>query len=90
MDSPADGRSSAQAHPKVTVTVADDHLDSTDALAEQLRAAGMRVDQVMGAVGIITGSVPPAHRSSIESLPGVAAVEDETTFQLAPPDAEVQ
>ena len=77
-------------HSKVTVTVADDHLGETDAIAEQLRAAGMVVEQVLDAVGMITGSVPAERRPSVEAVPGVAAVEEETNFQLAPPDSEVQ
>ena len=75
---------------KVTVTVADDRLGDEESLAEELRAAGMHVDQVLGGVGIITGSVAPDQRGSLGSIAGVAAVEEETTFQLPPPDAEIQ
>ncbi len=74
---------------RVTVTVQDDQLPRIDELADRLRAVGMRVDQVLHAVGVITGSVPSAQRVMIETVPGVAAVEDETTFQLPPPDAEI-
>ena len=75
---------------RITVTIDDDHLARADEVADQLRAAGMTVEQVLGTVGIITGSVGPDQRASLEAVPGVAAVEDETTFQIAPPDAEVQ
>ena len=75
---------------RVTVTVHDDQLPCIDELADRLRDAGMRVDQVLHPVGVITGSVPSAQRVMIETVPGVAAVEDETTFQLPPPDAEIQ
>jgi hypothetical protein len=72
------------------VTVHDDQLPRIDELADRLRDAGMRVDQVLHPVGVITGSVPSAQRVVIETVPGVAAVEDETSFQLPPPDAEIQ
>ena len=75
---------------KITVTIADDHLAQTDEVADRLRAAGVTVDQVLGTVGIITGSVAASERPSIESIPGVAAVEEETSFQIAPPDADIQ
>jgi hypothetical protein len=75
---------------RVTVTVQDDHLAHIDELADRLRNAGLRVDQVLHPVGVITGSVPSAQRSVIETVPGVAAVEDETTFQVPPPDAGTQ
>jgi hypothetical protein len=50
----------------------------------------MQVEQVLQPIGIITGSVSPTQRHSLEDVPGVAAVEGETSFQLAPPDADVQ
>ncbi len=90
MANSADNPTVMPADSKVTVTIADDHVAETDAIAEQLRAAGMNVEQVLNAVGMITGWVPAEQRPSVEALPGVAAVEEETNFQLAPPDSEVQ
>jgi hypothetical protein len=75
---------------RVTVTVQHDHVGHIDELADQLRVAGMQVDQVLRSVGVITGSVKKSQRPSVELVPGVAAVEDETSFQLAPPDADIQ
>jgi hypothetical protein len=75
---------------RVTVTVADSALADIEQLAGRLRRAGMAVDAVLGAIGIITGSVASARLASIRTLPGVAAVEEQTTFQIAPPDADVQ
>ena len=59
-------------------------------VAERLRAAGMTVEQVLGAVGIITGSVDAERRASLASVPGVVAIELDRPIQLAPPDAEIQ
>jgi hypothetical protein len=75
---------------KVTVTVADDHVGDIEDVVERLRSAGMTVDQVLGPVGVITGSVQPSGRSALEALAGVAAVEEETEFRLPPPDSETQ
>ncbi|HEX6699123.1 MAG TPA: hypothetical protein VF101_00170 [Gaiellaceae bacterium] len=75
---------------RIKVTAADDHLGQIDQLADSLRAAGMEVDQVLRPIGIITGSVSEAARQSLHGLPGVAAVEDETTFQIPPPESEIQ
>ncbi|MGH3672344.1 MAG: hypothetical protein ACRDSH_17200 [Pseudonocardiaceae bacterium] len=75
---------------RITVTVHDDQLPHIEELADRLRGVGMRVDQVLHPIGVIIGSVPSAQRALIETVPGVAAVEDETTFQLPPPDAEIQ
>jgi hypothetical protein len=74
---------------KITVSVGDEHVGRLEELAEELKAAGMSVDQVLK-VGVITGSVPPERRSALEQLPGVTAVEGEQTYQLPPPDSEIQ
>jgi len=75
---------------RITVTVEADLLAHIDELVDRLRAAGMRVDQVLQPVGVITGSIPGPNRAMIEALPGVAAVEDQTAFQLPHPDADIQ
>ena len=75
---------------RITVTIDDDHLGQADEVADRLRAAGMSVDQVLGTVGLITGSVDPAERPAVEAVPGVAGVEEERTFRIAPPDAQIQ
>ena len=74
----------------VTVTVADSHLTDIEDVADRLRRAGMAVDAVLGAIGIVTGSVAPEQLASLRALPGIAAVEQQQTFRIAPPDAEVQ
>ena len=74
----------------VTVTVADSHAGMLEELAERLAGAGMQVDQVLAAVGVITGSAQDEQLAAIATLEGVAAVEQQSTFQLAPPDADVQ
>lgn len=74
----------------ITVTVDDDHLDRIEDVADQLRASGVQVHQVLGSVGIITGEVTDAARPAITQVPGVASVEDQQTFQLAPPDSDIQ
>jgi hypothetical protein len=75
---------------RITVTIHDDHLANIDEIVDQLRAAKMQVDQVLRPLGVITGSIVRSRRSLLDAVPGVAAVEDETSFQLPPPDAEVQ
>jgi hypothetical protein len=74
----------------VTVTVADAQGGAIEELAARLRQAGMDVGQVLGTVGIITGSVDDSRLAAIEALPGVAAVEAQASFQIPPPGADVQ
>ena len=74
----------------VTVTASDPQAAAMEELATRLRQAGMDVDQLLGALGVITGSVDDAQLAAIEVLPGVAAVEAQAKVQIPPPDADVQ
>ena len=74
----------------VTVTVDEAHAGTIDEVAARLRDAGMDIDRVLGAIGVITGSVAASQLHLVEAVEGVASVEEQTTFKLPPPDAEVQ
>jgi copper chaperone CopZ len=71
------------------VTVTTDGRD-IDATVESLREAGMTVTDVHREIGVISGSVAPADRDSLDGVPGVAAVESDRSFEIAPPDSDVQ
>ncbi|GAA2572845.1 ketohydroxyglutarate aldolase [Pseudonocardia hydrocarbonoxydans] len=71
---------------QVTVSVDDAYVDRIDEVAQRCRAAGMDVQYVLAAVGMITGSVDTGElRTALGSVPGVAAVEQQHTFRLPPP-----
>jgi hypothetical protein len=74
--------------PDVTVLVDDDHLAAIDEVAAALQTAGLRLGEVLPAVGAITGSVDDP--AALEAVPGVAAVEPAQEVHLPPPDEEVQ
>jgi precorrin-6B methylase 2 len=74
--------------PDVTVLVDDDHLARIDEVAAALQRAGLRVGDVLPAVGAITGSIDePAALATVE---GVAAIEPAREIRLPPPDEDVQ
>jgi hypothetical protein len=74
----------------IVVSVDDDHLERIDEVVGRLQAAGMQVEQVLHAVGVITGSVDDPHLAQLDAVIGVAAVEPQRTYRLPPPDADVQ
>lgn len=61
---------------KIVVTVADGHLGQIEAVADRLRHNGMEVAQVLGPIGVITGTAQPGWEA-LGDLDGVAAVEPE-------------
>jgi len=74
----------------IVVSVDDDHLDGMDEVAAGVREAGMRVADVLDTVGMITGMAHPESLDVLGSVPGVARVERQHGYQLAPPDSDVQ
>ena len=74
----------------VVVSVTDDHLDDIAKVVTDLRRAGLHVDNVLDAVGMITGTVAGGAVEALESVPGVAEVELQRVHRVAPPDAEIQ
>ena len=74
----------------ITISVDDDHLSRLPAVVAALRAKGVTVDQVLETAGVIVGSVDTADLAGLTDIEGVAFVEPERTFQIAPPESEVQ
>ncbi len=75
---------------RVTIAVADDHIDRLDAVVAGLRDAGVNVEQTLDAAGAIVGSVDETNLQALARVAGVAAVEREGTYQLPPPDSPIQ
>ena len=79
----------------VTVTTDGPWIDRTDrididATVESLREAGMTVTEVHREIGVVSGTVAPADRDTLDGVPGVSAVESDQSFEIAPPDSDVQ
>jgi hypothetical protein len=74
----------------VSVTVDDGHQESLDGVVENLRARGLEVEQVLGSLGIVTGSAPAESLDALRGVEGVASVDEQLTHQLPPPDSPVQ
>jgi hypothetical protein len=74
----------------VSVTVADGHRESMDGVVENLRASGLEVEQVLGTLGIVTGSAPADALDALRGVEGVASVDEQLTHHLPPPDSPIQ
>ncbi|MBD2020765.1 ketohydroxyglutarate aldolase [Leptolyngbya sp. FACHB-36] len=74
----------------LTVSVADSHLDRILDVAEGLRAAGLQVQQIMDAIGVIIGTCEAEQVGALSQVAGVAHIEKAQGFQLQPPDSPIQ
>lgn len=74
----------------VVISVADDYLNDLSRVLTRMQQAGLVVDDVQEALGTVVGSIDASAIGRLETVPGVSAVEREHSFQLPPPDADVQ
>jgi methylmalonyl-CoA mutase cobalamin-binding subunit len=75
---------------QVLVSVDDEHRSQLDKVVQRCREAGLEVDQALGEVGIITGSIPESSMSNLSGIKGVQSVERGQNYQIAPPDSDIQ
>lgn len=78
------------AQVKLSVLVEDDHLPKFSDVVKRVKQAGMKVENELETIGIITGSVDEAKVTGLKAIKGVAQVEQEGSFQIPPPDSDVQ
>ena len=64
--------------------------DSMEAVSKQLARAGMDVEESLDALATVTGSISASSVPALRALEEVSAVEVERTYQIAPPDADIQ
>jgi hypothetical protein len=80
----------AQPQKRIPVRIALEEGQDIKSIVNQLRSAGLKIEQVMDQVGAISGSVDSNALQKIRKIKGVASVEESTSFQIPPPDSEVQ
>ena len=74
----------------LSVAVDDDYMNRMSEVVQKLEAAGMKVEQVMETLGIITGSCDSEKVEAMKQVEGVTHVEQSRSYQIAPPDSEIQ
>jgi hypothetical protein len=71
---------------KVVISIADDSLDRLPAVVADLTTAGLVVDDVLEALGMVTGSVAPSSLRALSAVAGVDGVERQRTVGIIPPE----
>ena len=73
----------------IIVTLQDVYCDQIAEVADHLRNAGMTVENIMEPLGMIAGSIEAGKKGALSRVKGVAHVETNRQFQLAPPDSKI-
>jgi hypothetical protein len=74
----------------VTVLVNDEFGDRFADVVGGLEKVGMKVDQQLRTIRVISGSVDSAKVGALKQVNGVASVEVSRSIQIAPPDSDLQ
>jgi len=74
----------------LTVSVDDAHLDRFSEVVERVKKAGLKVDQKMANLGMVTGSIDSEKVGLLRKVKGVAEIEEQRDIQIAPPESPVQ
>lgn len=83
-------RGKAMSKVNLTVSVADDHLKDFSEVVARCRKAGMIIEHEMKSIGMISGSIDEASVEKLRRIKGVSLAEPEGSFQIAPPDSDIQ
>jgi hypothetical protein len=75
---------------RVSVSVDDAHLAQILEVVKRLQSAGLEVEQTLPSVGVISGLIDADRVNSLYQITGVQQIESERSYQLPPPDAEIQ
>ena len=74
----------------LSVAVDDNYMNRMSEVVQKLEAAGMKVEQVMETLGIITGSCDSQKVEALSQVEGVTHVSLSREYQIAPPYSEIQ
>jgi hypothetical protein len=66
---------------RIIVSVDDQNLPVIQSVVTALESAGMKVNEVLPVIGIITGEVAQSKLEGLKSVPGVASVEIDREMQ---------
>ena len=75
---------------QLSVSVRDSHLKQLGKVAKAAEKAGMKVEQTLESLGVLTGSIDASKVKQLHKIAGVSHVEEERKVSLPSPDSPVQ
>src|SRR5262249_41820664 len=84
------GRRKSMAKLSVTVSIKDEHLSRFPEVVEGMKKTGFEVDKQLESLGVVTGKIDSDRVHELRALKGIGNVEESRSFQIAPPESEIQ
>lgn len=75
---------------QVSISVERAYLPQIEQISQQLQSFGMNVEQILSSIGVISGSIEPDKLNSLYQIKGVQNIESQQSYQLAPPNSDLQ
>jgi methylmalonyl-CoA mutase cobalamin-binding subunit len=78
------------AKQQVNISISREHRKQFPQVVSALKKAGVEVDQQLKTIGVVSGTVNDENLADLQNIEGVANVEQARSFQIAPPESDVQ
>jgi precorrin-6B methylase 2 len=72
------------------ISIDDEHMGDISSIAQKLRKIGLRESQLLGEIGVITGTIDENAMSKLSDISGVAAIERQRMVYKAEPKAKAR
>jgi len=74
----------------VTIAVNNQHLTRFDEIVAASEKLGLQVSQRLPGIGVIIGEIDENQLAALRKLEGIAGVEPAHSFNLPPPQSDIQ
>jgi hypothetical protein len=71
---------------QVSLSVSDSHVSRLKDVAQAAKKVGMKVDQQLDALGVLTGSIDQSKLAQLRRVDGVSSIEEEREVSIPKPD----
>lgn len=74
----------------IVITVDEQHVEEMDRIIVECENAGMVIQDKLELLGQICGEISEKNQPRIRSIKGIMSVEESGSFEIPPPDSDVQ
>ena len=74
----------------LVLSVSDTHMDKIAKVAAAAKRAGLKVEQQLKDLGVLTGVIDKDKIDRLRQVEGISHVEEERTISIPPPDSAIQ